>query len=98
MPSNKPTIQIEADVKMEAIALSDLIELANDSVGTRLKRAREDANFTQEEAAVHLDKTRPVISHMETGKRNPTMDELIVLSAVYDVSIVWLMKGEKEDG
>jgi transcriptional regulator with XRE-family HTH domain len=49
-----------------------------------LRRAREDAGRTQQEAADALDRSQPTIARIEAGTRAPSPDEVRALLSFYD--------------
>ena len=67
------------------------MELANN-----LKYYREKAGFTQEEVANELRVTRQSISRWENGKSNPDLDNLVLISELYQVSLDHLIKENEE--
>lgn len=56
----------------------------------RLKEARNDLGYSQEDIAEKLGIARPTLSHYETGKRQPDIDTLVALAEFYNVSLNWL--------
>lgn len=67
------------------------MELANN-----LKYYREKAGFTQEQVANELRITRQSISRWENGKSNPDLDNLVLISELYQVSLDHLIKENEE--
>ena len=67
------------------------MELANN-----LKYYREKAGFTQEQVANELRITRQSISRWENGKSYPDLDNLVLISELYQVSIDHLIKENEE--
>ncbi len=67
------------------------MELANN-----LKYYREKAGFTQEQVANELRITRQSISRWENGKSCPDLDNLVLISELYQVSIDHLIKENEE--
>ncbi|HJD16167.1 MAG TPA: helix-turn-helix domain-containing protein [Candidatus Enterococcus stercoripullorum] len=67
------------------------MDLANN-----LKYYREKAGFTQEEVANELRVTRQSISRWENGKSYPDLDNLVLISELYQVSIDKLIKENEE--
>ena len=67
------------------------MELANN-----LKYYREKAGFTQEQVANELRVTRQSISRWENGKSYPDLDNLVLISELYQVSIDHLIKENEE--
>lgn len=61
----------------------------------RLKDARKRAGYTQEAAADKLNMKRNTYARMER-LGNPTFDELIKITSLYNVSADWLLYGEAE--
>jgi transcriptional regulator with XRE-family HTH domain len=64
----------------------------------RLRVAREQAGLSQGQVAKQLDKSRPTITQIETGKRRVTAEELAEFAKLYEVSIAWLSGTDSEDG
>ena len=60
-----------------------------------LKRARQSAGLTQQQAADLLGVRRPAISEMEAGKRAVESSELFRLAEIYGVSFQYLVRGEE---
>lgn len=59
-----------------------------------LKKARENAGFSQAEVAEKLNISRQAISKWENGWTSPDIDNLVILSDLYDVSLDELFKNE----
>lgn len=49
------------------------------SLGVELKRAREEADLSQEEVAARANVDRSYISQLENDKKSPTLDLLMSL-------------------
>ena len=60
-----------------------------------LKEIRKKKNINQLKLAFDLAISREAISHYENGNRNPSLEMLIALSDYFNVSIDYLIKGEK---
>ena len=56
----------------------------------RLPLARQHAGLSHAQAAKLLDFSCQTITEMEAGRRKVTMDELVSISDIYDVSVEWL--------
>ncbi len=70
------------------------IELAN-----RLKIFRQNAGLSQEELAVKLNISRQAVSKWERGEASPDIENLVVLSRLYNVTVDELLTGESsQDG
>lgn len=64
-------------------------------IGVHLKRIRKEKHLTQEQVAQRLNISRQAISRWENDLAMPDIDNLVVLSKLYEVSIEELL-GEKE--
>lgn len=60
-------------------------------IGKRLKKAREDAKYTQMKAAEKLGISNGTLSGYERNYRDPDTDILNQMADLYGVSIEWLM-------
>ena len=61
--------------------------------GARIRELRIAKNFTQDDLAEHMNVSRSFISLIESGKKGCSVDVLIVLSALFGVSIDYLVLG-----
>ncbi len=57
----------------------------------RLKKAREATGFTQREVAKETGISQPILAYLETGKREPSLENLGILIDFYEVSADWLL-------
>lgn len=64
-------------------------------IGSKLKNARNEASFTQEEIAEKLGVSRQTISNWENSKSYPDIISLIKLSDVYSISLDALLKEDE---
>jgi len=64
----------------------------------RLKRSREYAGITQKEAAHTLKIAQNTYSCYETGKTEPNLEMLALLSKLFDVSVEWLIGLSSDSG
>ena len=62
----------------------------------RIRQARRRAGMKQTDLAEKSNLSVPTISRYENGERSPTANDLLVLAAVLDTSIAYLM-GETDD-
>ncbi|MGF7436997.1 helix-turn-helix domain-containing protein [Lentilactobacillus senioris] len=67
-----------------------------DSVASQLKRARKTRNLSQNDVATILHISRQSISKWENGRAYPDMDNLILLSDLYQKSIDDLVQNNEE--
>ena len=58
---------------------------------TRLKSTREDMHMTQEQIGKLLNKSQQGYNHIETGRAELKIDDLIVLCKFYDLSADYLI-------
>ena len=65
----------------------------NTKGGARIRELRIAKNFTQDDLAEHMNVSRGFISLIESGKKGCSVDVLIVLSALFGVSIDYLVLG-----
>lgn len=66
------------------------------NLSERLKMEREKKNFSQAYVAEHLHLTRQAISKWENGHTYPDIDNLKLLSKLYEVSLDNLLNSEQE--
>ena len=64
-------------------------------IGVHLKRIRKERHLSQEQVAQRLNISRQAISRWENDLAMPDIDNLVVLSRLFEVSIEELL-GEKE--
>lgn len=64
--------------------------------GQRLKKARVEKGYTQEDLAKKLNTSKSVISGYESGTNDPRQSIVKEMSKILGVSIDWLMGIEKE--
>lgn len=61
---------------------------------TQVKRYREEMDLTQEELAEKIYVTRQTVSNWENGRSYPDVKSLLLLSALFQVSLDTLVKGD----
>lgn len=66
------------------------------NIGKRLKDARIESGYTQEQVAEQLDVSRQTISSWENGRMFPDIVSVVSLSDIYDVSLDVLIKGDEK--
>ncbi|MCJ2105917.1 helix-turn-helix domain-containing protein [Methylobacterium sp. E-041] len=62
----------------------------NQSVGLRLKAARNAAGLTQEQLAEQVDRTKEAISNIERGHNLPTIETLHRMCEVLNIPIRYI--------
>ncbi|HEM6035838.1 helix-turn-helix transcriptional regulator [Streptococcus suis] len=60
-------------------------------LGKRLRSLRVDNGKTKEELSIYLNMTVDAYSRYETGKRQPSVDNLVKLAIFYGVSLDYLL-------
>lgn len=65
-------------------------------VGAQIKKYRSDLKLSQEELAEQIYVTRQTISNWENAKSYPDIHSLLLLSALFQVSLDHLIKGDIE--
>ncbi len=65
-------------------------------LGTRLRREREDLDLTQEALARAVGLSKEFISHLELGKRMPSLETLTTLADFFKKDVSYFLK-EKEE-
>ncbi|MGF9958716.1 helix-turn-helix domain-containing protein [Bacillus mycoides] len=66
------------------------------NLGSQLKKFRESKSFSQEDVARKVGVTRQAVYKWESNKSYPDIDNLILLSELYEVTIDELIKGSKD--
>jgi transcriptional regulator with XRE-family HTH domain len=66
------------------------VDAVNNTLGARLKEAREKKRLTQMEVAKKLGISNGTLSGYERNYRDPDTNILAKLSALYEVSVDWL--------
>lgn len=61
-----------------------------------LKEKRKEYELTQQDVAEQLNVTRQTVSSWEVGKSIPDIYNLIELSELYDISLDYMLKGDKQ--
>lgn len=64
-----------------------LATATNNWIATKIRRQRELRNWTQSELARRLGRTQTSLSYWESGKRTPSLDDLIELADVLEVDV-----------
>ncbi len=65
------------------------------SMGEKLKELRQQKQYTQENVANYIGKTKSFVCMYESDKRSPGKDTLVKLSALFGVSLDYLMGKEE---
>jgi len=62
-----------------------------DTIPQRLRAARIEAGMTQEEVALQVGVSRPAISQYESGTSEISVENILRLSQVLDISVCYLL-------
>ena len=60
-----------------------------------LKNIRKMKNLNQQKVALDLNLSREALSHYENGKREPSLNTLLLMSNYFNVSINYLITGKE---
>ncbi|MBU4642982.1 helix-turn-helix domain-containing protein [Bacillus toyonensis] len=66
------------------------------NLGPQLKKFRESKNFSQEDVARKVGVTRQAVYKWESNKSYPDIDNFILISELYEVTIDELIKGSED--
>ncbi|PXX79454.1 DNA-binding XRE family transcriptional regulator [Rivihabitans pingtungensis] len=62
-------------------------------IGHRIREARKQRGYNQQWLAEQIGVSQPSVSDWESGRNDPTMDNLAMAARVLDVHIEWLATG-----
>ena len=65
------------------------------TVGTSIKKLREEKGMTQDALAERLNVTRQAVSNWETGKTQPDIETLTHLAEIFNVSVERIIYGSE---
>ena len=68
-----------------------------ESLGNRIKKIRESLGKTQEDFGKLFGVTKMTVSHWEIGRRDPNIETLVSIIKIGEVSLDWLLLGEKSE-
>jgi len=60
-----------------------------------LKEIRKRKNLNQQKVALDLNISREALSYYENGKREPSLNTLVLMSKYFNVSINYLITGKE---
>ena len=66
------------------------------NLNQKITQLRNDNNWSQEELAEKLNVSRQSVSKWESGQSKPDLDNIVVLSNIFDVSTDYLLKDNNE--
>lgn len=68
-----------------------------ETIGQRIKFLRKQHNFTVQQLAELINKTKGNISSYKNGKYEPSAQTIIRICEIFNVSIDWLLTGKEFD-
>ena len=71
--------------------------MSKEEIAAKLKAARENAGYKQEEVADYLDVTPQKVSSFETGRTRVDVDTLRKLCELYNMDVNYILGIEKTD-
>ncbi len=69
-----------------------------ESFHIKIKKAREEAGYTQKQVEEMTGITQPLLSKMEKGIREPSLENMGILIDFYEVSADWILGTGKKKG
>lgn len=73
------------------MALKGVVNMYKENFHTKIKKARENAGYTQQQTADITGISRVTISRIETGTREPSLEDMGTLIDFYEVSADWVL-------
>lgn len=67
------------------------------TMGSRIRELREEAGMSQPQLAAKVYTYRGNICYIERGRRLPTLDTLVAIADLFDVSLDYLCAREEEN-
>ena len=64
--------------------------------GQKIRNRREELDYTQAELAKRLHTTQPYVSRLERGNFNPSMNMIVKISTVLNISVDYLLFDDRE--
>lgn len=66
------------------------------TIGGRIRLARENKNWTQDELREKAGISKGFLSDVENNKRNPSITNALALAEALGVSVEWLARGKQK--
>lgn len=67
----------------------------NVAIGYRIQLSREQAGLTQEQLAERINRSTQFISTLERGLAGPSLETIINICNVLDISTEWVLRGRR---
>lgn len=71
------------------------MEIIKENIGRRIREALDKANVLHQDLAALLNVTQPTVSAWVTGRNEPPLKALAMISQLCAVSIEWLVTGNE---
>ena len=85
---------IASFLKEEEKQMKDSAKKTYYEIGSRIRKARQEARISQEDLATAADISDAYVSDIEAGRRNFSVDMLLGISDALSVSCDWLLRGD----
>lgn len=69
----------------------------NDTIGLRIKELRKENKLTQLEFSSKISIDNSQLSKIEQGKLMPTLNQLVEISSIFDISLDYLINNKKQN-
>lgn len=70
-----------------------IISVAHVRFGQRIKNLRRGRGLTQEDLAFKIGIDRSYMGFLERGERNPTLDKIVKIANVFEITLSELLQG-----
>ena len=67
------------------------LNIVKNNLGRNVKELRLSSNMSQTDLAVKAKVRQPLISKMESGKGNPTLDSIVKIARALGVTVIELL-------
>lgn len=64
-------------------------------IGDRIKKARENAGFTQDEFCIKINKSKRTLLNYEKNESEPSVNTAILIAEICNIDKIWLLTGEE---
>ena len=64
-------------------------------IGDRIKKAREDAGFTQDEFCIRINKSKRTLLNYEKNESEPNVNTAILIAEICNIDKIWLLTGKE---
>lgn len=79
-----------------AIKQQEVIEGTEETVGMRLRKARDDKGLSRREVQEQTNIPQKSLEKIEGGQQEPSVSRVQALAELYNVSLKWLLSGNAE--